>query len=284
VRISMRPVAAALGIAVGIVGCFGAVGVTEAIAFDAFVSKNVGKISTSGTVDASPRVVSAILKDPNFVCDLIVGCNRATKSGSKIIANIDLPGIVGQQVGIKLDGQSSDDTIDFSYSTSSALGASSADGKITLKAKGAKTIVSYRADSVKSSGVLGNEMTMDAAAAISHAIAHANFAYKQVKANQYPMGIKAPKLPKKVKAGKKITIQPKYWITAPNGGLVANGATTVSVNGKKACTIKVKNSKGSCKIKVPRQKKITVDSVFSGSFSNGMPMFAEAKISKKVSR
>lgn len=279
----MRRVVAGVGVTVAVVGCVGTLGITEALASNVF-AQGSSKIAANATVNASPAVVSQILNDPNFVCDLIIGCDQATKSGSKITANIDLPGIVGQQLNIKLDKKSTDNSIGFSYSTSSALGSSSADGTIDLKAKGASTVVSYRATSVKSSGVLGAAMTSNAAAAITNAISHANVAYKQVKANQYPMGIKAPKLPKKVKAGKKIKLAPTYWIKAASDGLVANGKTTVKVNGKKACTINVKKSKGSCKIKVPKQKKITVDVVFSGSFSNGMPMFAEAKTSKKVSR
>lgn len=260
--------------------------VSGVVAYETLVPRGSAVVNTKTTVDAPPEVVSEILNDPSFVCDLMLGCDSATKSGSKTTAVLDLPGIGDQKVAIKVEKQVPGESVKFEYSAKSNLGSASSTATITLKPKsGGKTEVIYRTTALKSSGVLGKAMTVNAAGAIRNGIAKASIAYKDLKADQYPMGVKVPKLPKKLKAGKKVKLKPTYWITTPlSPAPVAHGTTKILINGKRACVIKVKNSAGTCKAKIPNTKKVKVEAVFAGEFNNGMKMFASAKTTKKVSR
>ena len=63
---------------------------------------------------------------------------------------------------------------------------------------------------------------------------------------------------------------------------LASGTGSVIVNGKKVCTVKLKNSTGSCAFKPKRSGRTTIAISVSGEFSDGAPMFSGARIARKV--
>ena len=241
-----------------------------------------GPLTIQSRVDAKGETVAAVLTDATFVCGMIANCEQATKRGSSINARLDLP-IGSQPIKIKLGNQIPGKAIPFSYSTKSSLGSASADAIITLHSSGGGTLVRYTTIRSQSSGALGRAMTYHANIAIKNAMSQAGNSFTRFTQAQYPNGISLAKTSKTLTKGKKTKVKARAWIRTPVAPKpLASGTGTVVVNGKKVCTVKLKNSAGSCTFKPKRSGRTTIAISFSGSFSDGSPMFSSARIARKV--
>ncbi|MFA7267419.1 MAG: hypothetical protein WC054_14005 [Candidatus Nanopelagicales bacterium] len=275
-------------------GCVGAVssallvgGVTTGAvalgsAASGLLARGDAPLTVQSRVDAKRETVAAVLTDASFVCGMIANCDKATKSGSTISARLDLP-IGSQPIRIKLGNQIPGKAIPFSYSTKSSLGSASADAVITLHSSRGGTLVRYTTISSQSSGALGRAMTYHANIAIKNAMSQAGASFTRFTEAQYPMGISLAKTSKKLSKGKRAKVKARAWIRTPvTIKPLASGTGTVIVNGKKVCTVNLKNSAGSCTFKPKRSGRTTIAISFSGSFSDGAQMFSSARIARKV--
>lgn len=276
-------IAAAGGVAVACSGALMATAATGAIALASEISgRGDMMLTTQSRVDVKRETVAALLTDPTFVCGMIASCEKATKRGSTINARLDLP-IGNQPIRIRLGNQVPGKVLAFSYSAKSRLGSASADGVITLHTVRGGTLVRYTTIRSQSSGVLGRAMTDHASTAIRNAISQAGGAFNRFTEAQYPAGISLAKTSKKLTKGKTVKVKARAWIRTPvSPAPVAAGKGTVLVNGKKACTIKLKQSVGSCTFKPTKSGRATIVISFSGKFSDGAPLFTSQRIVRKV--
>lgn len=285
VHMGRKVVAIAVAGSVAVVssGALIATAATGAVVLTSFITdRGDAMMTTQSLVDARRETVAAVLTDPTFVCGMIANCEKATKRGSNINARLDLP-IGSQPIKIKLGGQIPGRAISFSYSTTSPLGSASADGVITLHSSRGGTLVRYTTLRSQSSGALGRAMTSHATIAIRNTISQAGQAFTRYTQAQYPMGISLAKTSKKLAKGKKARVKARAWLTTPvSPKPVASGIGSVVVNGKKVCTVKLKNSIGSCTFKPKRSGRTTIAISFSGKYSDGAQVFSSHRIVRKV--
>ena len=287
----MRPTRVVALVVAAVVGCLvtaltlAGVGAAASGAVDDVSLAGSSRVNVLTRISASVPTVEALVTDPVFVCELMSGCQSIRSTGGRrYSALVVVDGVPGTQTVSVRIGVLVDRSLTFSYAARNSYGSVASRATVSLSAGGSDTTkLRYKTTYLSGKGLFGRMMASQAQSQIRAGIVGANATYLKVVASTYPTSSSIVGLPKKLKANKKFTVRLSQSVSSPLATPPStSGKATVFINHKRACVMSVTASTGSCKAKAPSSGKTTIEVSFSGTQSNGSPLYAGASASRKV--